>query len=115
MLSQAHDLQAPWPPGTAPSAKLPPATLVTFLQLAHTCGLLGFINFFVLNAAKMYIVQLPIQEKIVASLLTPLLFGDVLHLAITFYALGEYPWNLESWSPLLIITFVTGVSLFIPR
>jgi len=109
---KVHSSQAP---GTSPLEQLPPATLVTLLQLAHTCWLLGFINLFVLNAAKIYIVQLPVQEKIVAALLTPLLFGDVFHLAITFYALGEYPWNLSSWSPLLTITVVTGISLFIPR
>jgi len=110
-----HRLQAPWPSGSSPFDKLSPATMVTILQLAHTCTLLGIINVFILNGARKYIVQPEIQEKIVASLLTPLLLGDIFHLVVTIYALGEYRWSVSAWPPTLVLTIFFGVSLLIPR
>lgn len=49
------------------------------------------------------------------ALLTPLLIGDVAHLGVTFWALGDSKWDLSTWTPLLWTTFVLGFSLLIPR
>lgn len=113
---KAHDAQAPWPSGSAPPDPLARATQVTMLQLAHVVGLLGLINFFVLGAARKYLFAQPVlQEKIVGALLTPLLIADVVHLSITWWALGDSRWQFWEWSGLLWITFLTGFSLLIPR
>jgi len=115
---QIHDMQAPWPSGAPPEHNLARATLVTVVQLAHTIGLLGFINFFLLLAVRRHLLPYPaLQEKVVAALLTPLLFGDVFHLAITFWMLGEKRWDQSTWtaSPVLFTTVVTGMSLLLPR
>ena len=86
------------------------------LQLAHVVGLLGLINLFVLGAARKYLFAHPVlQEKIVRALLTPLLIADVMHLSITWWALGESRWHPRDWSGLLWITFLTGLSLLVPR
>ena len=115
-LSKAHDAQAPWPSGSAPPDPLARATQVTMLQLAHVVGLLGLINFFVLGAARKYLFAQPVlQEKIVGALLTPLLIADVVHLSITWWALGDSRWQSWDWSGLLWITFLTGLSLLVPR
>ncbi|PIL37102.1 hypothetical protein GSI_00794 [Ganoderma sinense ZZ0214-1] len=113
---KAHDAQAPWPSGSAPPDPLARATQVTMLQLAHVVGLLGLINFFVLGAARKYLFAQPVlQEKIVGALLTPLLIADVVHLSITWWALGDSRWQFWDWSGLLWITFLTGLSLLVPR
>ncbi|KAH9943484.1 uncharacterized protein BXZ73DRAFT_97524 [Epithele typhae] len=113
---KAHDNQAPWPAGVAPPEPLTAATQVTILQLAHVVGLLGLINFFVLGAARKYLGAHPVlQEKIVGALLTPLLLADVVHISITWWALGESRWRVATWSSLLWITFLTGFSLLVPR
>ncbi|RDX55564.1 hypothetical protein OH76DRAFT_1396952 [Lentinus brumalis] len=113
---KAHDAQAPWPSGSAPPGPLSRATQVTMLQLAHVVGLLGLINFFVLGAARKYLFAHPVlQEKIVCALLTPLLIADVVHISITWCALGESRWHFWDWSGLLWITFLTGFSLLVPR
>ncbi|KAH9853523.1 hypothetical protein C2E23DRAFT_884698 [Lenzites betulinus] len=113
---KAHDAQAPWPVGGAPPGPLAKATHVTMLQLAHVVGLLGLINLFVLGAARKYLFAQPaLQEKIVGALLTPLLMADVVHLAITWWALGDSRWAVWEWSGLLWITFLTGISLLVPR
>ena len=87
------------------------------LQLAHAVGLLGLINFFVLGAARKYLFAHPVlQEKIVGALLTPLLLADVVHIAITWWALGpDARWRAADWSGLLWVTFLTGLSLLVPR
>ena len=109
-------MQAPWPAHIAPPQRLPLATMVTVVQLAHVCGLLGLINFFLLRAARRYLSAHPaLQEKVVSALLTPLLIGDILHLALTFWALGDMRWNLSEWSYMLWLTVVLGLSLLIPR
>ncbi|KAI0650761.1 hypothetical protein C8Q79DRAFT_998535 [Trametes meyenii] len=113
---KAHDAQAPWPAGGAPDGPLARATQVTMLQLAHVVGLLGLINFFVLGAARKYLFAHPaLQEKIVCALLTPLLIADVVHMSITWWALGDHRWSIGEWSVLLWITFLTGLSLLVPR
>ncbi|KAI9063297.1 hypothetical protein FKP32DRAFT_1592741 [Trametes sanguinea] len=113
---KAHDAQAPWPSGNAPEAPLSKATQVTMLQLAHVVGLLGLINFFVLGAARKYLFAHPaLQEKIVGALLTPLLIADIVHLTITWWALGDSRWSFWEWSGLLWVTFLTGFSLLVPR
>jgi hypothetical protein len=90
--------------------------MVTMLQLAHVCGLLGLINVFLLRAAHRYLSNQPaLQEKIVGALLTPLLIGDVLHLTITLWALGDARWKFSEWSELLWLTVLLGISLLIPR
>lgn len=109
-------MQAPWPPHIPPPQRLPLATMVTVVQLAHVCGLIGLINFFLLRAARRYLSGHPsLQEKVVGALLTPLLIGDVLHLALTLWALGDIRWSLSEWSVMLWLTVVLGLSLLIPR
>ncbi|TDL29552.1 hypothetical protein BD410DRAFT_779992 [Rickenella mellea] len=113
---KTHDSQAPWPMDKPPSDPLPQATLVTIVQLAHVCGLLGILNLFILYAARKYLSTQPAnQEKIVGALLTPLVFADVFHLAITFWALGDNRWNFRKWSSLLWSTWILGLTLLIPR
>jgi len=56
-----------------------------------------------------------LQEKVVGALLTPLLIGDVLHLTLTFWALGDKRWNLSEWSYMLWLTVILGLTLLIPR
>ncbi|TCD68199.1 hypothetical protein EIP91_011371 [Steccherinum ochraceum] len=116
---EAHDRQAPWPSGAPPpDSPLALATLVTLVQLAQTVGLLGLINFFVLGATKRYLSGQPaVQEKIVSALLTPLLLGDISHLGITLWALGDARWDVMKWkkSGTLWLTVVTGLSLLLPR
>lgn len=113
---QTYIQQAPWPQGEVPEGPLPKAAVVTLLQLAHTVGLLGTINMFVLWAARRHLWSQPaIQEKIAAALLTPLLLGDFLHIALTLWALGEERWDVSRWEGTLWITIVTGLTLMIPR
>ncbi|KAF9057623.1 hypothetical protein BJ165DRAFT_1520989 [Panaeolus papilionaceus] len=112
----AHNSQAAWPRGVAPPTHLARATLVTLLQLAHACALLGFVNLFVLSAVRTHLKDQPaLQEKIVFALLTPLLMGDIFHLLITLWALGDQKWDFASWSPMLWTTFILGLTLMIPR
>ena len=112
---QAHDSQAPWL-NSPPPQELPKATLVTMVQLAHVCALLGVVNHFVLSVARNYLRNnLFLQEKVVSSLLTPLLFGDVFHLYLTLWALGDQRWVLASWTPMLWTTVIVGMMLLIPR
>jgi len=108
-----HDGQAPDPPTDVP---LPTATLVTLIQLAHVCALLGVVNAFVLTAARRYLKNQPyLQEKIVRALLIPLLFGDFFHLFITFWALGDQKWDFTNYPSTLWITVGLGLTLMIPR
>ncbi|TFK23252.1 hypothetical protein FA15DRAFT_670643 [Coprinopsis marcescibilis] len=111
-----HNAQAPWPPNTEPFTVLPPPTLVTTLQLAHVCALVGIINAFVFTACRKHLKSNPaLQEKIALSLLTPLLLGDVIHLYVTFWALGDGRWDFGQWSPMLWVTLILGLSLLFPR
>ena len=113
---QTHDNQAPWPTGRPPSDPLPRASLVTVVQLAHVCALVGVVNLFVLGAAKRHLAHSPaLQEKIVGALLTPLVIGDFLHVGVTLWALGDDCWEPSSWSPLLWTTLLLGLTLLIPR
>ncbi|KIM46124.1 hypothetical protein M413DRAFT_441184, partial [Hebeloma cylindrosporum] len=97
----AHNSQAPWSIDVLPYKSLPTATLVTMIQLAHVCALLGLVNLFVLSAVRTHLKDNPaLQEKIVLSLLTPLLLGDIFHLSLTLWALGDQKWNIHSWSPM---------------
>lgn len=113
--TQTHDGQAPWP-DAPPSGPLPLASLVTVIQLAHVCALIGVVNGFVLTAARQHLAHIPAtQEKIVGALLTPLAVGDVIHIGVTIWALGDARWDVSKWSPLLWTTLVLGVSLLVPR
>lgn len=86
------------------------------LQLAHVCALLGVINIFVLRAARTHLATQPaLQEQIVRSLLTPLVLGDVVHLYVTLWGLGEEKWQFSRYTPMLWTTIVLGVSLLVPR
>jgi len=110
-----HNYQAPWPNGPPPD-ELPLATRVTILQLGHVCALLGLLNLWLLNTVRVHLsLQPALQEKIVGALLTPLLIGDVAHLYITLWALGDQRWNIRNWSPMLIITISLGLTLLVPR
>jgi len=111
-----HDQQAPWPSDTPPEGPLPRATLVTLVQLAHVCGLLGILNVFILGAARKHLDLYPaLQEKIVGALFTPLLVGDVMHLYVTLWALGEEKWDVRRYPPMLWTTLIVGLSLLVPR
>lgn len=99
-----------------PDGPLPKATMVTMYQLAHTVGLLGLLNFFILWAVRKHMWSQPaLQEKVVGALLLPLLFGDFIHIALTVWALGEDRWDVSKWDGLLWITIVSGLTLMIPR
>ncbi|KAF8974504.1 hypothetical protein BDZ97DRAFT_1900150 [Flammula alnicola] len=112
----AHNSQAPWLTDALPYNVLPTATFVTILQLSHVCALLGLVNLFVLSAVRAHLQGNPaLQEKIVFSLLTPLLIGDIFHLTLTLWALGDDRWNIQSWSPMLWTTLILGLTLMIPR
>lgn len=114
--AQSHNQQAPWPADTLPPQTLPRATLVTILQLAHVCSLLGIVNHFVLNAARRHLHALPaIQEKMVGALLWPLLVGDIFHFYVTLWALGDEKWHIATWTPMMWATTVIGLTLLIPR
>ncbi|KAH6914846.1 hypothetical protein BKA70DRAFT_1216939 [Coprinopsis sp. MPI-PUGE-AT-0042] len=111
-----HNAQAPWPSNMEPFTELPRPTLVTTLQLAHVCALIGVINLFVFTACRRHLHENPaLQEKIVYSLLTPLLIGDIAHLYVTFWALGDQRWVVEEWSPMLWTTVLLGLTLLVPR
>ncbi|KAI0268383.1 hypothetical protein BC834DRAFT_952736 [Gloeopeniophorella convolvens] len=113
---KTHNSQAPWPPSSPPPDHLPLATTVTILQLAHVCGLLGLVNIFVLGTARRYLSGQPtLQEKVVGALLTPLLIGDIFHLVVTLWALGDVRWKFLEWSPMLWTTVILGLTLLIPR
>jgi hypothetical protein len=110
-----HDYQAPWPNGPPPD-ELPLATRLTIIQLGHVCALLGLLNVWLLWTARVHLSFHPaLQEKVVASLLTPLLIGDVAHLWVTLWALGDQRWNIQNWSPMLFVTFFLGLTLLVPR
>lgn len=109
-------MQAPWPPHVQPPQRLPLATKVTVVQLAHVCGLLGLVNIFLLRTARQYLSSQPaLQEKIVRALLTPLLIGDILHLVLTLWALGDMRWSFSEWGMVLWLTMILGLSLLVPR
>lgn len=111
-----HNTQAPWPAGSPPPTPLPRASVVTVVQLAHVCALMGLINFFMLTAARRHLAsQVVMQEKIVRALLIPLLVGDVVHLYVTLWALGDERWDVAHWSPMLWTTIILGLTLMIPR
>jgi hypothetical protein len=112
----SHNQQAPWPANNPPPDSLPRATLVTIIQLAHVCSLVGVINNFIFTAARRHLHAQPaLQEKIVGALMVPLLIGDLAHFYVTLWALGEQKWNMREWSPVLWATMLLGLSLLIPR
>ncbi|KIJ20227.1 hypothetical protein PAXINDRAFT_68253 [Paxillus involutus ATCC 200175] len=112
----SHNTQAPWPADSPPPAVLPKASIVTVIQLAHVCALMGIVNFFVLRAARQHLAsQLAVQEKIIQALMIPLLLGDVMHLYVTLWALGDDRWDVSRWSPMLWTTVIVGLSLMVPR
>ncbi|KAH9966065.1 hypothetical protein BC827DRAFT_1181828 [Russula dissimulans] len=114
--TKTHNMQAPWPPHSPPPQRLPLATTVTIVQLAHVCGLLGVLNFFLLRTARRYLSTQPaLQEKVVGALLTPLVVGDVLHIVLTLWALGDVRWHFSEWTLMVWLTVVIGISLLIPR
>lgn len=113
---QTYTQQAPWPDHELPQGALPRAAIVTLMQLAHTVGLLGSLNAFVLWAARKYLWSQPaIQEKVVGALLTPLLLGDFLHIFLTLWAVGDDRWDVQRWQGTLWITIITGIILMVPR
>jgi len=114
VVSQTHNMNGPWPAGVALPQTLPAATTVTLLQLAHTCGLLGIINFFVLTAIR-DLRSPALQEKVAASLLTPLVVTDISHILVTLYAIGDTRWRVDEWPSIVWITIATGLTLLIPR
>ena len=113
---KTYTQQAPWPDHELPQGALPRAAIVTLMQLAHTVGLLGSLNAFVLWAARKYLWSQPaIQEKVVGALLTPLLLGDFLHIFLTLWAIGDDRWDVQRWQGTLWITIITGIILMVPR
>lgn len=111
-----HNTQAPWPNSIPIPTVLPPATIVTTIQLAHVCALVGVMNCFTLTAVRKHLHNnLPVQEKIVQALFIPLVVGDVLHLAVTLWALGDQKFDFASWGPMLWTTNLLGLTLMLPR
>jgi len=111
-----HNSQATWPAGSPPPTELPTATLVTIIQLAHVCALLGLVNVFVLSAARRHLnINLALQEIVVFSLLAPLVIGDVVHLYVTLWALGDQRWDVWNWTPMFWATILLGLTLLGPR
>ncbi|KAG5638195.1 hypothetical protein H0H81_001292 [Sphagnurus paluster] len=111
-----HNAQAPWRNSSPPPATLPQATIVTIIQLGHVCALVGAVNCFILSAARRHLHdQVALQERIAFALLTPLMVGDLLHLYVTLWALGDQRWNFRNWSPMLWATILLGLTLIIPR
>ncbi|KAH0587647.1 hypothetical protein H2248_006414 [Termitomyces sp. 'cryptogamus'] len=51
----------------------------------------------------------------VFALLTPLVIGDIFHLYITLWALGDQRWEFWNWSPMLWTTIILGLTLMVPR
>ena len=107
-------MNGPWPVGVAPPETLPAATTATVLQLAHTCALLGIVNFFVLTSIR-ELRSPALQEKIATSLFIPLLVSDVTHILVTLYGIGETRWHVDEWPSIIWITIITGLTLLIPR
>ena len=112
--SQTHNMNGPWPVGVVPPETLPAATTATVLQLAHTCALLGIVNFFVLTSIR-ELRSPALQEKIATSLFIPLLVSDVTHILVTLYGIGETRWHVDEWPSIIWITIITGLTLLIPR
>ncbi|KAJ7498860.1 hypothetical protein FB451DRAFT_12849 [Mycena latifolia] len=126
-----HDYQAPWPTylpscqllaqllitcSGSPPDDFPLATKLTITQLGHVCALLGLLNVWLLSSARAHLsLQPALQEKIVSALLTPLLIGDFFHIYLTLWALGDQRWEIQNWSPMLIITVFFGLTLLVPR
>ncbi|KAF8914694.1 hypothetical protein CPB85DRAFT_1297880 [Mucidula mucida] len=111
-----HDGQAPWTLDVHPPDTLPRASLVTIIQLAHVCALMGVVNFFVLTAVRRHLSANPaLQEKLVFSLLCPLLMGDIMHLYLTLWSQGDHKWDVFNWSPMLWATVGIGFTLIVPR
>jgi hypothetical protein len=111
---QTHNMNGPWPVGAVLPEALPAATTVTILQLAHTCALLGIINFFVLTAIR-ELRSPALQEKMATSLFIPLLVSDVSHILVTLYGIGDTRSNIDEWPFIVWITIITGLTLLIPR
>lgn len=107
-------MNGPWPVGATLPETLPAATIVTLLQLAHTCALLGIVNCFILTAIR-GLRSPALQEKMATSLLTPLLVSDVSHILVTLYGIGDARWKVDEWSSIVWITIITGITLLIPR
>lgn len=77
---------------------------------------MGVVNFFVLTAVRRHLAsQVAIQEKIIRALMIPLFIGDVMHLYVTLWALGEERWDVARWSPMLWTTVLLGLTLMVPR
>lgn len=112
---QVHDQQAPWPSGGPPPV-LPRATLVIVAQLGVVCALLGLLNFSVFTTVRKHLHSDPaLQEKIVSAMLVPLLIGDVSHISVTLWAVGDLRWEPKRWTPMLWTTVLLGLSLLVPR
>jgi hypothetical protein len=107
-------MNGPWPVGFAHPEDLPAATIVTTLQLAHTCGLLGIINFFILTAIR-DLRSPALQEKIATSLFTPLVVADVTHILVTLYGIGDTRWKVHEWTSIVWVIIITGLTLLVPR
>ncbi|KAI0030707.1 hypothetical protein K488DRAFT_87524 [Vararia minispora EC-137] len=113
---KTYNEQATQPPSLLLPTELPTAARVTVIQLGHACALLGLVNFFVLSALRTHLSSNPfLQEKIARALLSPLLLGDILHMALTIYALGDARWDFAHYTPTLWMIIVFGFGLFVPR
>jgi len=74
------------------------------------------MNCFTLTAVRKHLsYNLAVQEKIAQALFIPLVIGDVLHLTVTLWALGDQKFDFASWSPMLWTTNLLGLSLMLPR
>lgn len=74
------------------------------------------MNCFTLTAVRKHLHNnLAVQEKIVQALFIPLVIGDVVHLSVTFWALGDQKFDFANWGPMLWTTNVLGLTLMLPR
>jgi len=109
-----HEQQGPW--RDTPPERLSTATLISMLQLAYLSALLGFINAFVLHAARKHLASQPaLQEKITGALLKCIIFGDVAHMILTAYALNADGWSVTEWPATIWVTFGIGTGLLVTR
>lgn len=74
------------------------------------------MNCFTLTAIRKHLHDRPaLQEKIIQALFTPLVIGDIMHLGVTFWALGDHKFDFANWSPMLWTTHILGLTLMLPR
>jgi hypothetical protein len=113
---QEHDNNGPWSTEDIPVGPLTSATRTTVIQYKHVVFLISALNFYVLGAVHQHLTTKPaLQEKVVSSYLQVLLFGDVVHMAISLWCWGDGRWAVTKWNAHCWAAVILGLSLAIPR